>query len=200
MSSLLAGFVISVVLLRYYQYNERKIAQQHAARMQQLQTCQKPLSGVIIEEREVALPFPFFKELINSLLPYHVSLQFPQSSENEKQRHVGLGPIENKVLFNGFFRQLMTHWRSHVGPAYQQVKPGKMTPVEAWPTFFRYFGYFPEAVDVKTLGELTRTPEEGGQLQGCFFALMPMPQSRLPRFVNCETKALAAIHDAMTKP
>lgn len=187
-----------VIYLGYCRYYKLHVAQQHAARLLQLKNFPRLLSGVYVEEREVGLPFPVFKQLINSRLPYHVSLKIPH--EDGAQRHVGLGPVAQDTLFTGFLRSLMTHWRLHEGPAYQHVKRGNITPVEAWPLFYRYYGYFPDAVDAKKLRDLTLTPGEGGRFQGYFFSFMRMPRSWWPRFVNCQTKALAAVHDAMNKP
>lgn len=188
------GFILTGFFLRgYYQYNQEILSEKEELRKKQLDN--QPTSGIFVEERTAELPFPFFLMWINNYLPYHVSLIFPESSYGTA-RHVGLGPLEKDITYEGFFPSLMTHWRKHEGSAYQHVKPGTLTPVERWNKFYRYFGYYPNQINEEKLRLITQTPKEGGKLQGFFITPMTMPKSQLPRISNCQTKALAAVHES----
>jgi hypothetical protein len=153
----------------------------------------------MVEERETGLTFPPCLKWINEYIPNHVSFVFP-ASVNGEATHVGLGPIESDVVYNGWFHgfKWMTHWRDHTGPEYKNLKPGTKIPVEGWKTFNKFYGYYPDKVDEKKLRLSTLTPQEGGSLQGFFLLLMLMPNTTW-RPKNCETKALEALHDATSE-
>lgn len=182
----------------YLSYEKHMLEQRYLDRLEELAMSNVPLSGIRIVERPIGIfPESFPKWVTRYLLPFHVAIEFP-SSVHGPAREVGLGPVESAESRKD---KAITHWRVHAGSAYSQVDHAfaKSYPIEAWPKFFKFFGYWPTCVNEVVLRNIVRTPKEGGSRHGLFLSPMRMPKSWLPRPNNCQTKALAAVHDATTQ-
>lgn len=173
----------------YSKYMQKELERIRKERMENSHELESKMS---IRERPAGIPFPRYGDFVNdNLLPYHISIIFERPTLGE-YLEVGLGSSTGKI-----YPLTETAWNDHGGQAYQNVKSGQVYPIEQWAKFAWFFGKFPNKVDEERLRDLTRPKSEGGKTQGRFFpGIMWMPESILPRPLDCETKALTALYQA----
>lgn len=140
-------------------------------RMEQLDEAKSTLSGIKICERTSRFPWLGF---INKLLPTHHSVIIPQKGDI----------TENQI-------GLSTHgWTKHSGRLYKLANYlDTKYPVEAYVTFYRYFGRYPKNPDPELLHEnLTKSCR--------YFGTPFRLQNGKLCFYTCQTALVEAIYNS----
>ena len=181
------------------EYRKHMDQKEFIERLTYLSEANSKLSGVKIRQRA---PFGFFW-YVQWLLPYHQSLEIPQTDGSVK--HVGLGKTGKR-----FYSMCESGFVNHALAKYDLLNGLDMCfPIEAWTTYKKKYGHYPTNVDVNKLNAFTITEEDYNNLTPDEAKDHPLykvqcgsfywdPLDGTPRFASCRSAVMDAIEASET--